>query len=69
MSAARWPEGISSLITVPVVKAGTTQAVVEVANARGRRATEWELALIQVVAARIAGLARDEISSDAGAVA
>jgi PAS domain S-box-containing protein len=70
MSAGRWPEGISSLITVPVVKAGTTQAVVEVANARGRRATEWELALIQVVAARIAGLARDEISSsDAGAVA
>jgi PAS domain S-box-containing protein len=70
VSAARWPEGISSLITVPVVKAGTTQAVVEVANARGRRATEWELALIQVVAARIAGLARDEIySSDAGAVA
>jgi PAS domain S-box-containing protein len=69
ISAARWPEGISSLITVPVVKAGTTQAVVEVANARGRRATEWELALIQVVAARIAGLARDEIYSDAGAVA
>src|SRR5262245_14397230 len=69
MSAARWPDGISSLITVPVVKAGTTQAVIEVANARGRRATEWELALIQMVAARIAGLARDEISSDAGAVA
>src|SRR5262245_17704899 len=69
VSAGRWPDGISSLITVPVVKAGTTQAVVEVANVRGRRATEWELALIQVVAARIAGLARDEFSSDAGAVA
>ena len=49
MSAARWPEVISSLITVPVVKAGTTQAVIEVANARGRRATEWEPALISGV--------------------
>ncbi len=69
VSAARWPEDISSLIAVPVVRAGTTQAVVEVANARGRRATEWEFALIQVVAARIAGLARDEIYVDTGAVA
>jgi PAS domain S-box-containing protein len=69
MSAAQWPEQIASLIAVPVVRAGATQAVVEVVNARGRRATEWEIALIQVVAARIAGLVRDEVYADTGAVA
>ncbi len=69
MSAAQWPEEASSLIVVPVVRAGATQAIIEVVNTRGRRATEWEIALIQVVAARIAGLVRDEVYADTGAVA
>src|SRR5262249_403624 len=54
MSVVEWPEGVASLIAVPVVRAGTTQAVIEVVNTRGRRSTEWEIALVQVVAARIA---------------
>jgi PAS domain S-box-containing protein len=69
MSVVEWPEGVSSLIAVPVVRAGITQAVIEVVNMRGRRSTEWEIALVQVVAARIAGLVRDDAYADAGAVA
>ena len=67
MSAVQWPSGVSSLIAVPVVNAGAMQAVIEVVSARRQRATEWEIALIQVVAARIAGLLRDDPYVDAGA--
>ena len=63
LSAVRWPEGVASLIAVPVVRAGATLAVLEVVYLRGRRSTEWEIALIQVVAARIAGMLGDETSS------
>ena len=60
VSAAVWPDDVSSLIAVPVVRAGSTKAVMEVVNRTGRRATEWEIALVQVVAARIAGFLEDE---------
>jgi hypothetical protein len=60
VSAAVWPNDVSSLIAVPVVRAGSKQAVLEVVNRTGRRATEWEIALVQVVAARIAGFLDDE---------
>lgn len=63
MSLVRWPEGVVSLIAVPVARRGNTLAVLEVVNTRGRRSTEWDLALIQVVAARSAGLSRDESDS------
>ena len=59
VSAAVWPDGVSSLIAVPVVRAGATTAVMEVVNRPGRRATEWDIALVQVVAARIAGFLED----------
>jgi PAS domain S-box-containing protein len=68
-SAAVWPVGVSSLMSVPVVRAGARQAVMEVVNRTGRRATEWEIALVQVAAARIAGFLRDDSYADAGAVA
>jgi len=55
-----WPEGTSSLITVPVVQAGQVEGTIEVVDRRGRRSTEWEIALMQVVAAWVAGLARDQ---------
>jgi GAF domain-containing protein len=60
MSLCGWPADITSLIAVPVVHAGRLQLVVEVANRQGRRSTEWELALIQVVAERAGGLLRQE---------
>lgn len=54
-----WPAGTTSLIAVPVVQAGEVEGMIEVADQRGRRSTEWEIALVQVVAARVAGLARE----------
>ena len=66
MSAAVWPADVSSLIAVPVVRAGVTTAVMEVVNRTGRRATEWEIALARVVAARIAGVRDDAPVAIAG---
>ena len=45
-----------------------TQAMMEVVYRTGRRATEWEIALVQVAAARIAGISEDRLA-DSGAVA
>ena len=67
VSAAVWPDDVSSLIAVPLVRAGSTTAVLEVVNRTGRRATEWEIALVQVVAARMAGFLEDEPSMNAAA--
>jgi PAS domain S-box-containing protein len=67
VSAAVWPDDVSSLIAVPLVRAGSTSAVLEVVNRTARRATEWEIALVQVVAARMAGFLHDDSSLNAGA--
>jgi GAF domain-containing protein len=69
MSATGWPDDASSLIAVPVVRGGSPRAIMEVVNRTGRRATEWEIALVQVVAARIAGSLEDGFygHTDAGA--
>ena len=60
VSLCGWPGEVTSLIAVPIVQNGQLQLVVEVANRHGRRSTEWELALIQVVAERANGLLRQE---------
>ena len=44
-----WPAATTSLIAVPVVHAGQVEGTIEVADRRGRRSTEWEIALLQVV--------------------
>jgi PAS domain S-box-containing protein len=67
LSAVQWPEGVSSLIAVPVVSAGSRQAVIEVVSTRRRHSTEWDIALVQVVAARLGGLPQDDSYADAGA--
>lgn len=69
VNAAGWPEGVTSLISVPVVRGGATMAVMEVVNRSGRRATEAEIALVQVVAARVAGFVQEDAYADSGAVA
>lgn len=69
MSQVNWPETVSSLIAVPVLSGGTVEGTIEVVGLRSRRSTEWEIALVQVVAARIAGRLQDESYLDAGAVA
>jgi hypothetical protein len=67
VSAAVWPEDVTSLMAVPLVRAGSTSAVLEVVNRTVRHATEWEIALVQVVAARMAGFLEDDASPNAGA--
>jgi GAF domain-containing protein len=68
-SLCQWPDDVTSLIAVPVVHAGRLQLVVEVANQKARRSTEWELALILVVAERAAGLLRQDANARTGALA
>ncbi len=63
-SLLAWPEGTASLLSVPVVYAADVEGTIEVVDRRGRRSTEWEIALLQVVAARVAGLARDHGYAD-----
>jgi PAS domain-containing protein len=69
MSVMGWPEAVSSLITVPVLHAGRLQGAIEVVDVRGRRSTEWEIALIQVVAARTAGMPHGDGALGPGATA
>src|SRR5262249_36113772 len=69
LSLVNWPETVSSLIAVPVLAGGVVEGAIEVVGLRSRRSTEWEIALVQVVAARIAGRLQDESDLDAGAVA
>jgi PAS domain S-box-containing protein len=68
-SVAGWPGDVTSMKAVPVVRAGSAQAVMEVVNRRSRPATEWEIVLVQVAAARIAGFLQDDRYADSGAVA
>jgi signal transduction protein with GAF and PtsI domain len=67
VSAAVWPDDVSSLIAVPLVRAGSTTAVLEVVNRTGRRATEWDIGLVQIVAARMAGFLEHDSHVDAAA--
>ena len=59
-----WPNDTASLLSVPVVYAADVEGTIEVVDRRGRRSTEWEIALLQVVAARVAGLAHDQGYAD-----
>jgi GAF domain-containing protein len=56
MTVARWPAGVRSLIAVPLLQNGQLHATMEVVYQRGARSTDWEIALIQVAAARAANL-------------
>jgi PAS domain-containing protein len=53
LTAVGWPDTVSSLIAVSVLSGGRLEGAIEVVDVRGRRSTEWEIALIQVVAGRI----------------
>jgi hypothetical protein len=52
-SAVRWPATVTSLIAVPVICDGEPCAIVEVVNDRPKSATDWDVALIRVVADRL----------------
>jgi len=63
-TAVGWPDAVSSLIAVPVLCGGRLEGALEVVHERGRRSTEWEIALIQVVAARVGVLTAEHDSTD-----
>jgi GAF domain-containing protein len=69
MSVARWPAGVRSLIAVPLLQNGETHATMEVVYQRGARSTDFDIALIQVAAARAATLLPIESYAETGAVA
>src|SRR5439155_942789 len=69
MSLAGWPDTVSSMIAVPVMYAGRIEGTIEVVGSRGRRSTEWEIAVVQAVAGRFAGRTRGERYVRADAVA
>lgn len=69
MTTVGWPDEVRTLIAVPVIRAGEVEAMIEVAYLRGRRSTEWEIALIQVAATRVTGLLNDAAYFKTGAVA
>jgi PAS domain S-box-containing protein len=63
-TAVGWSDTVSSLIAVPVLCGGRLEGAIEVVHERGRRSTEWEIALIQVVAARVGVLTAEHDSTD-----
>jgi PAS domain-containing protein len=69
MTTVGWPEEVGSLIAVPIVRAGEAEGMIEVAYRRGCRSTEWEIALIQMVAVRAVSLLQQTTDAKAGALA
>jgi PAS domain S-box-containing protein len=68
-SIAGWRDEPVSLIAVPVVAGSHVEATIEAVRLKARRSTEWEIALVQVVAAQIAGRLQSESMFGADAVA
>ncbi len=68
-SAAGWGGEASSLIAVPIVAGSHVEGTIEAVRLKARRSTEWEIALVQVVAAQIAGRLQDASMFGTDAVA
>ncbi len=64
-----WPDTVTSLVVVPVVSGGKVHAVMEIANERPRRATDWDIALARTAADKLATLIAGAEYGRAGAVA
>ncbi len=56
LSALDWPSDVTSLMIVPVVHDGRVWSTIEIASERSRRATDWDIALVRVVADRLAAV-------------
>jgi len=67
-SIAGWRAEPVSLIAVPVVAGSHVEGTIEAVRLKARRSTEWEIALVQVVAAQIAGRLQSESMFGADAV-
>lgn len=58
-SVLEWPDTVSCLIGIPIGVGGSGGGVLEVVNERPRRATDADMALIRVVANRVAAFGGD----------
>jgi hypothetical protein len=56
-SAVRWPKAVTSLMAVPVMGLDGARSIVEVVNKRSQFATDWEVALVRIVADRLSAVA------------
>jgi GAF domain-containing protein len=68
-SVAGWCDDASSLIAVPIVSGSHAEGTIEAVRIKARRSTEWEIALVQVVAAQLAGRLQNAAMFGADAVA
>jgi PAS domain S-box-containing protein len=68
-SVAGWCEEASSLIAVPIVSGSHAEGTIEAVRIKARRSSEWEIALVQVVAAQLAGRLQNASMFGADAVA
>jgi hypothetical protein len=59
LSQCAWPDSASCLIGVPVIAGGQVRSAIEVVNERPRRSTDADMALIRVVANRVAAFGAD----------
>jgi hypothetical protein len=56
LSGLRWPAAVPSLLIVPVVHDGRVWSTIEVASERPRQVDDWDVALVRVVADRLAAV-------------
>jgi GAF domain len=65
ISVMAWRNPVATLVSVPVACAGATLGVVEVAMYRARRWTDWDTALLRIVADRAAWVLMNSMESPA----
>ncbi len=54
LSSLRWPTAVASLLVVPVVHDGQVWSAIEVVSERPRQVGDWDVALVRIVADRLA---------------
>jgi len=54
LSGLRWPVAVASLLVVPVVHDGQVWSAIEVVSERPRQVGDWDVALVRIVADRLA---------------
>ncbi len=56
LSALRWSADVASLLVVPVVYNGQVWSAIEVVSERPRQVSDWDVALVRIVADRLAAV-------------
>lgn len=56
LSTLRWSADVTSLLVVPVVHNGQVWSTIEVVSQRSRQVSDWDVALVRIVADRLAAV-------------